>query len=55
MSLDMKRGQIRARDGMIEKLAIQAAEAEAWKQVRSGLRLRDIVSSKRINDIGLDF
>lgn len=29
-------------------------EAANWKQLRAGLRLRDIVTSKRMNDIGID-
>ena len=42
------------RESMIEKVAIKETEAETWKHLRNGLRLRDIVSSKRMNEIGLD-
>ena len=29
-------------------------DAAAWKHLREGLRLRDIVTSKRMNEIGID-
>lgn len=43
-----------ARESSIERTIVQETEVEAWKHLRAGLRLKDIVSSKRMNEIGLD-